>query len=110
MRRVLGTGFLPRSTGEGDDTQLYDVLNTVPVVPFGGTKTSGLGVPPFGGTKTSGLGVPPFGGTETSGLGVPLWDGWFVVRLGREGTEGDDLAVEQHMLLVTKRAIGMVVT
>ena len=97
MRRVLGTGSLPRSTGEGDDTQLYDVLNTVPVVPFGGTETSGLG-------------VPPFSGTETSGLGVPLWDGWFVVRLGREGAEGDDLAVEQHVLIVTKRAIGMIMT
>ena len=97
MRRVLGTGSLPRSTGEGDDTQLYDVLNTVPVVPFDGTKTSGLG-------------VPPFGGTETSGLGVPLWAERFVMWLGGEGAEGDDLTVEQYVLLVTKRAIGMVVT
>ena len=96
MRRVLGTGSLPRSTGEGDDTQLYDVLNTVPVVPFGGTKTSGLGVPPFGGTKTSGLGVP--------------WAERFVMWLGREGAEGDDLTVEQHVLLVTKQAIGMIMT
>ena len=51
---------------------------------------------------------PP--GWVSHGLGVPLWAERFVMWLGREGAEGDDLAVEQHVLIVTERAIGMIMT